>query len=146
MVYHLWSMPHSHAFKIKVECDRSASKVPSVESVWRGANWLEREVFDLFGVKFEGHPDLRRIMMPEDWTGHPLLKDYQEIESYHGIGHSRVSTLDTNLERDKVLRASLPKPPPPAAAPEAKPADPKPAEAQPADPKPAEAKTETPKS
>jgi len=140
MVYHLWSMSKKHAFKMKVECDRANPRVARVESVWRGANWLEREAFDLLGLRFEGHPDLRRLMMPEDWVGHPLRKDYQEPESYHGIGHDRVSPLDANLERDKILRASLPKPPAPppaAAAAEAKPAAAAPAAAKPAEPKPA---------
>ena len=90
VVYHLWSMSQKHGFKLKVECPRENPSVTSIESVWRGANWLEREVFDLFGVQFIGHPDLRRIMMPEDWVGHPLRKDYQAPESYHGISHARV--------------------------------------------------------
>jgi NADH-quinone oxidoreductase subunit C len=115
LVYHLWSMRLMHGFKLKVECDRASPTAPSVESIWRGANWLEREIFDLFGVGFEGHPDLRRIMMPDDWTGHPLRKDYAETGGWHGIGNARASPLDANLERDRRLRA-LSAPPP--AAPE----------------------------
>jgi NADH-quinone oxidoreductase subunit C len=59
--------------------------VPSLVSIWRTADWHEREAFDLVGVYFEGHPDLRRILLPEDWVGHPLRKDYVEQEKYHGI-------------------------------------------------------------
>jgi NADH-quinone oxidoreductase subunit C len=105
LVYHLWSMGQRHGFKLKVELPREGATVASVASVWRGANWLEREVFDLFGIGFEGHPDLRRIMMPDDWQGHPLRKDYQDPTEYHGIGHARVTAMDTNAERDKKLKA-----------------------------------------
>ena len=74
-MYCLYSIPHRHRLRVKV---RSAQQdpVPSVTAVWPSANWLEREVFDLFGVNFEGHPDLRRILMPDDWQGHPQRKDY----------------------------------------------------------------------
>lgn len=146
LVYHLGSMSLKHGFKFKVELDRAAPKVASVESVWRGANWLEREVYDLLGVSFEGHPDLRRLMLPDDWQGHPLRKDYEMPSGYHGIGHGRVSTLETNLERDKALRAEAAKnaPPAPTPAPAAAPAQAAPAPA--AAPAAAEpAKTETPK-
>jgi len=118
LVYHLWSMKLKHGFKLKVECDRASPRVQSVEGVWRGANWLEREIFDLFGVDFEGHPDLRRLMMPEDWVGFPLRKDYLETDGYHGISHSRASPLDANLERDKRLRALAAPPPKAASTPE----------------------------
>ena len=73
IVYSLYSTPLKHRVRLKV---RTAEAVPTVSSVWPAANWLEREVYDLFGVRFEGHPDLRRILMPEDWQGHPQRKDY----------------------------------------------------------------------
>jgi NADH-quinone oxidoreductase subunit C len=75
-VYHLYSMEARHELMLKVRVPRDAPKVPSVARIWSGANWHERETYDLFGVEFEGHPDLRRIMMTEDWAGHPLRKDY----------------------------------------------------------------------
>jgi len=59
--------------------------VPSVCSIWRTADWHEREAFDLMGIYFTGHPDLRRILLPDDWAGFPLRKDYEDAESYHGI-------------------------------------------------------------
>ena len=78
---------------LKVNAARDDPQVPSVADVWRHADWQEREVFDLLGVRFPGHPDLRRILMPEDWPGHPLRKDFVEPEVYHGIATSRESLL-----------------------------------------------------
>ena len=75
LVYHLYSIPHKRRLRLKVRVDEGEA-VPSVTEVWETANWHEREVFDLFGVPFAGHPDLRRILMPDDWEGHPLRKDY----------------------------------------------------------------------
>ena len=75
IVYNLYSTKHHYRFRLKVRVPEGES-VPTVISVWPGANWAEREVFDMFGVKFEGHPDLRRILMDERWEGHPLRKDY----------------------------------------------------------------------
>ena len=93
VVYHLWSYPHRHQFVLKADAPRDNPVLPSLASVWAHAEWEEREVFDLLGVRFEGHPDLRRILMPEDWPGHPLRKDYVEPEEYHGISTSRESLL-----------------------------------------------------
>ncbi len=75
VVYHLYSLQYKRRLRLKVRVDDGES-VPSVAGVWESANWHEREVFDLFGLTFEGHPDLRRILMPDDWEGHPLRKDY----------------------------------------------------------------------
>jgi NADH-quinone oxidoreductase subunit C len=81
VVYHLLSIPHKERVRLKVKLNSSAPAVESLTSVWPGANYFEREVFDLFGVRFTGHPYLRRILMPEDWEGHPLRKDYP-VEGY----------------------------------------------------------------
>jgi NADH/F420H2 dehydrogenase subunit C len=76
MVYHLYSISHKHKLTLKADLDRDKPVAPSVTSVWKGANWQEREVFDLFGIKFQGHPDMRRILLPEEFEGYPLRKDY----------------------------------------------------------------------
>ncbi len=81
VVYHLLSIAHKERVRLKVRLDGSAPAIESVTSVWPAANFYEREVFDLFGVRFTGHPNLQRIMMPDDWEGHPLRKDYP-VEGY----------------------------------------------------------------
>lgn len=90
LVYHLTSIPFQRQLVLKVELpnDRQLHNLPevcSVSSVWRTADWHEREAFDLMGIFFTQHPDLRRILLPDDWEGFPLRKDYQDPESYHGI-------------------------------------------------------------
>ncbi|MBI3129272.1 MAG: NADH-quinone oxidoreductase subunit C [Candidatus Tectomicrobia bacterium] len=75
VVYHLYSFDHNRRLRLKVKL-RDGEEAPSVTGVWSGANWMEREAYDLFGVRFKGHPDLRRILLPEDWGSHPLRKDY----------------------------------------------------------------------
>ncbi len=76
LAYHLLSLEHGHRLRLKVGLAEDDATVPTVTSIHPTANWLEREVFDFFGVVFQGHPDLRRIIMPDDWDGHPLRKDY----------------------------------------------------------------------
>ncbi len=76
LVYHFWSYKHRHAFVVKADVSRAAGRAPSLTNLYAAADWLEREVYDLFGVAFDGHPDLRRIMLPDDFQGHPLLKDF----------------------------------------------------------------------
>jgi NADH-quinone oxidoreductase subunit C len=93
VVYHLFSYRHRHWFVLKVDAKRDDPVVPTVSHLWSHADWQEREVFDLLGVTFTGHPDLRRLLMPEDWPGHPLRKDFVEPEEYHGIPTSRESLL-----------------------------------------------------
>ncbi len=79
--YHLLSLERRERLRLKVRVPGSEAVVPTVTSVWPTANWHERENFDLFGMRFEGHPDLRRILMPDDWEGYPLRKDYP-VEGY----------------------------------------------------------------
>ena len=94
VLYHLYSIPYGHSIVLKcfvsreldgADSSQSLPIIPSVTSIWPTANWHEREAYDLVGIHFEGHPDLRRILMPEDWTGHPLRKDYENPADYHGI-------------------------------------------------------------
>jgi NADH-quinone oxidoreductase subunit C len=75
VIYCLYSIPLRHRVRLKVRAGE-ADPVASVAAIWPAANWLEREVFDMFGVRFDGHPDLRRILMPDEWQGHPQRKDY----------------------------------------------------------------------
>jgi len=91
--YHLFSYRHRHRLTLRATTPRPDPILPSVAQVWPIANWLEREAFDLLGVRFTGHPDLRRILMPEDWVGHPLRKDFVEPDEYHGISTRRESLL-----------------------------------------------------
>ena len=90
VVYHLASIPYQTqlTLKVKLPAERSTDtlpELPSVSEVWKTAEWHEREAYDLMGIFFTGHPDLRRILMPDDWEGFPLRKDYEDPESYHGI-------------------------------------------------------------
>ncbi|MCV9388949.1 NADH-quinone oxidoreductase subunit C [Reichenbachiella ulvae] len=85
VIYNLYSIPHEHSLMLKTVIDRESSEIDSVESVWRTADWHEREAYDLLGVNFKGHPDLRRILMAADWEGHPLRQDYVEPETYRGM-------------------------------------------------------------
>jgi NADH-quinone oxidoreductase subunit C len=81
VIYHLFSISHKERLRLKVRLDSASPVVESLTPVWPGANYFEREVFDLFGIRFAGHPYLLRILMPEDWEGHPLRKDYP-VEGY----------------------------------------------------------------
>jgi NADH-quinone oxidoreductase subunit C len=107
MVYHFVS-PHRRArVRLKVQLD-SNQAVTSIASVWPGAGWMEREVFDLFGIVFEGHDDMRRLMMPDDWDGHPLRKDYpvqlrKDAATYMPLQVTE-EEFRANLERDRQVR------------------------------------------
>jgi NADH-quinone oxidoreductase subunit C len=76
VVYHLYSVPHNHRVRIKTRVDEDDAVVPTAVDLWPIANWLEREVWDMFGIRFAGHPDLRRLLLYEEFVGHPLRKDY----------------------------------------------------------------------
>lgn len=76
VVYHLYSLPHNHRLRLKVFLAEEDARVPTVSGVWKSASWMEREIYDMFGVDFTDHPDLRRILMPADYEGYPLRKDF----------------------------------------------------------------------
>jgi NADH-quinone oxidoreductase subunit C len=101
VVYHLFSYRHRHGAILKVRLPRENPSVVSVEPVWSSANWMEREIFDLLGVTFQGHSDMRRILMPEDWPGWPLRKDFVEPLEYHGISTVRESPIIRLDEKKK---------------------------------------------
>ena len=90
VVYNLSSIPYKHqlVLKVNVPFERGSSTlpvVPSVSEVWRSADWHEREAFDMYGINFAGHSDMRRILCPDDWEGYPLRKDYEPAEVYNGL-------------------------------------------------------------
>lgn len=85
VIYHFYSIPFNHSLALKVILPRENPEVDSLAGLWKSANWLERETYDMLGVRFKNHPDLRRILMPNDWQGHPLRKDYQQQETYRDV-------------------------------------------------------------
>jgi NADH-quinone oxidoreductase subunit C len=85
VVYHLYSYTHDHLFVLKVHTPREDAVVPSLESLYGVANWHEREAFDMYGIRFAGNSDLRRILLPDDWVGFPLRKDWVDPEFYNGM-------------------------------------------------------------
>lgn len=103
VVYHLSSIPFKHqiVLKVNIPFDRASStlpSIPSVSEVWRSADWHEREAFDMYGIIFEGHSDLRRILCPDDWEGYPLRKNYEPAEVYNGLKIK----YDRSTENDKL--------------------------------------------
>ena len=85
IVYHLYAMQHRHSVVLKTVVPKTDPHLPSVSHIWKTADWHEREAYDLYGIFFEGHTDLRRILLPDDWEGYPLRKDYKEPETYRGM-------------------------------------------------------------
>ena len=85
VVYHLYAMQHRHSVVLKTSMPKTDPHLPSVTHIWKTADWHERETYDLYGIVFEGHTDLRRILLPDDWEGYPLRKDYKEPDFYRGM-------------------------------------------------------------
>ena len=109
VVYHLLSVANHGRLRVKVRLQAGES-VPTLQEVWRSAGWPEREVYDMFGIIFDGHPDLRRILMPEDWEGYPARKDYpvqirKTAQTYEPLEISE-DEFRANIERDRVKRAT----------------------------------------
>lgn len=82
-VYHLFSLPCKHRVTLKVRVEKAEPRVPSVTGLWPAANWLERETYDMVGIVYDGHPSLTRILLPEEWEGHPLRKEYEMPDHEH---------------------------------------------------------------
>jgi NADH-quinone oxidoreductase subunit C len=107
VVYHLLSVPNRLRLRLKVRVGADGT-VPTVQGVWPAAGWPEREVWDMFGIVFDGHPDLRRLLMPEDWEGHPARKDYpvqirKTVQTYEPLEVSE-EEFRANIERDRMRR------------------------------------------
>ncbi len=85
VIYNLYSIPFNHRLALKVTLPREGPEIDSIQHIWKTANWHEREAWDMFGLKFRDHPDLRRILLPADWEGHPLRKDYKQQQYYRGV-------------------------------------------------------------
>jgi len=107
VVYHLLSIPNRLRLRLKVRVAADGS-VPTVQGVWRGAGWPEREVWDMFGILIDGHPDLRRLLMPDDWEGHPARKDYpvqirKATQTYEPLEVTEAE-FRANIERDRAKR------------------------------------------
>jgi NADH-quinone oxidoreductase subunit C len=107
VVYHLLSIANRRRVRLKVRVE-AGDGVPTVQGVWPSAGWPEREVWDMFGIPFDGHPDLRRILMPEEWEGHPLRKDYpvqirKATDTYEPLQVTE-EAFRANIERDRFTR------------------------------------------
>jgi|ERR1043166_4364413 NADH-quinone oxidoreductase subunit C len=107
VVYHLLSIPNRRRLRVKVRVP-GLGTLPTVQGIWPSAGWCEREVWDMFGIVFEGHNDLRRLLMPEDWEGHPARKDYpvqirKAAQTYEPLEVSE-EEFRANIERDRVKR------------------------------------------
>jgi len=110
VVYHLSSM--TRRMRVKVRIDGASPRLPTVQSVWPAAGWLERETWDMFGIVFDGHGDLRRLLMPDEWEGHPLRKDFPVQIRLRPRAEEPLQVTEAefraNLARDKAARADAP--------------------------------------
>ena len=113
VVYHLYSIEHRHGLRVRVEVGEEDPVIDSVVSLWPGANWLERETWDLLGIRFTGHPDLRRVLLPDDWEGHPLRKEYPLRGKGEWSGLVELQAMARELDK----HSFDPDNPPPAPAP-----------------------------
>lgn len=114
VVYDLSSLRHPNKVHLRVPVDRTNPVIRTVTDIWRGANWHERECYDLFGVRFEGHPDLRRILLPEDWVGFPLRKDYtdERMVPYTDYGmEEKLARAEAEKGAPKAVRPAAPRAP-----------------------------------
>jgi NADH-quinone oxidoreductase subunit C len=108
VVYLLASLEHKTRLRLKMALNGDEAYAPTVSTIWPGADWLEREVWDLFGIVFDGHPDLRRLLMPDDWDGHPLRKDYpvqieKAVQTEQSLGVTE-EEFRARIEADRVVR------------------------------------------
>jgi len=109
VVYTLVSLAHKHRLRVKVRLHGDDARIVTVSDVWPAANWLEREVWDLFGIAFDGHPDPRRLLMPEDWEGHPLRRDFpiqikMPVRSTSALQVTE-EEFRANVEKDRLTRS-----------------------------------------
>jgi len=101
LVYHMKSLTHGHRLRIKAKVSEDDARIPSVVSVWRGADWLERETWDLYGIRFDGHPDLRRIYLYEEFEGHPLRKDYPKERRQPLVTRADLDTPEVRRQEER---------------------------------------------
>lgn len=101
VVYHLYSLARNHRVRLKVGVPEANPRVASVTCVWRGANWLERETYDMYGIQFDGHPDLRRIYLYEEFEGHPLRKDYPKEKRQPLVTRADVEPPQQRRQRER---------------------------------------------
>ncbi len=99
IIYHIGTIEKKDIIVLKMRIPKEDAVVPTVENIFPSASLFERETFEMFGVKFDGHHDLRRLLLPDDWEGYPLRKDYKYPAEYHGILHDRGGSVDRTLKK-----------------------------------------------